>query len=121
MSSIKTISHLHKIRFIIIFIKKVKNCWRKKKKKHKKNKKEGGNESDHPIIIVGNEAENVVVGQVYTIDSAKNLSPLRANTIAAKNGTTKRFSLLKPRKLVTSPNLAPLLLQPVNRNHRRGA
>ncbi|KAK2664606.1 hypothetical protein Ddye_003180 [Dipteronia dyeriana] len=46
----------------------------KKKKKHKKNNKEGDNESDHPIIIAGEEAENVAAGQVYTIDAAKNMN-----------------------------------------------
>ncbi|KAK3229562.1 hypothetical protein Dsin_001443 [Dipteronia sinensis] len=52
----------------------VKNRWRKKKKKHKKNKKEDDNESDHLIIISGDEAENGATGQVYTIDAAKNMN-----------------------------------------------
>ncbi|KAK3229634.1 hypothetical protein Dsin_001515 [Dipteronia sinensis] len=46
----------------------------KKKKKHKKNKKEDDNESDHPIIIAGDEAKNGAAGQVYTIDGTKNMN-----------------------------------------------
>ncbi|TXG50938.1 hypothetical protein EZV62_023462 [Acer yangbiense] len=46
----------------------------KKKKKYKKNKKKDDNESDHPIIVAGDEAENGAAGQVYTIDAAKNMN-----------------------------------------------